>query len=961
VTASTLVGREKELAELHAALRDVSRGRGRVLFFSGGAGLGKSRLAAECIALATEQGALAVSGRCRETDGAPPYWPWTQVLRALRAKIGSALDGATFADAGLLTQALRVTPDAGAGIQVADAFLVYDAMARTLAQVAAERPLVIVLDDLHSADVGSLRMLRFVLGDVESSPIAFVGTYRDDEVAEGDLLTRILGEVATAGATRLLALEGLDASGVASVISSITGAPVEATTAEAVRARTDGNPFFVTEVARLGVDGAAPRSVREAVRARVRRLPEATRAVLATSSVLGRDFGGDLLEAVAGVRGVSLVAALQPDAQARLIASDAERQGRYRFVHALVQEVLYTDLSDEARRATHARTAEAVDALPPSERAARLDELAFHASAASHDAGSRERAATLCEAAARQAEATLALEDAARWYRRARELAPDRQPLELLFAEADALARTPDASSARSAYEEAFDRAARTGDGAAAARAALGVGSVVVSAGRIDQRLAQMLERAGRLVPPDDPASIELEARRAIEGYWQADLTSARSTAASALARARASKDSKALGAALHARQFVLRGPDDLAERVELGQRLLALAVESGDHALEISATTWLVPEHFAAGDMVAVGRAIAALDELERRVRRPLTRWHVLLFECMRAAFEGRYEGLLPTIDRTLALGRRIGSQPAELYAAAQRTVVLRDLGRAEESIRELRDLAAEYPILVTLRCSLGVLLGERGETAEAREILDLVARDDFALVPRDSLWRASVALAAQAAAVLGHARHARVAAGLLGPYVGLNVVQGVPVAWGATDHYVGVALAACGDLDAAAAHLEAAVRLHTAWGAAAFAVASRAELANVLVRRGRAEDRPRVGGLEAAVRAERERLGIVRPLLVREGRAPTPQGAARGALHGLTERETEILRLLATGRANKEIAVALRISVHTVERHLANVYAKIGARNRTDAVTSAAARGLLDGPAARRTVRPA
>ncbi len=799
----------------------------------------------------------------------------------------------------------QVLPGFGGGTNAVDPLLAYDAMAQTLARLASGRPLFVALDDLHAADAGSLRMLRFVLGDLDASPIVVLGTYRDDELGEGHLLPALLGEVSTRASARLLALDGLGASDVGTLIATITGAPVDESVAEGVRARSDGNPFFATEIARLGVEAPVPHGVREALRARICRLPEATRAVLATSSVLGRDFGGDLLDAVAGIRGVSLVAALQPAAQARLIAGDAERQGRYRFVHALVQEVLYADLSADARRSTHARAAAAFDALTPAERASRIDELAFHARAAAHDATSCERAAVLCEAAGRRAETALAYEDAARWYRRARDLKPTTLSLDLLFAEADALARTPDTNEARARYEDAFDRAARAGDGAAAARAALGVGTVVLSAGQVDQPLVRMLAHARRLVPSAGSTSVRLLAREAIEIYWQPDRAAAREAAVRALEDAQATRDPKALGEALHALRFVLRGPDDLAERIALGERRARLAVETNDEELEMSAYTWLLPESFAAGDMDAVARGIAALDGLERRVRRPLTRWHVCLFRDMRATFDGRYDGLLEAIERTCALGRRIGSQPAAMYAAAQRAVVLRDLGRAGDAIRELRALSTAYPILVTLKCDLAVLLAETGEEAEAREILERLAHDRFALVPRDSLWRGSIALAAQAAATLGEAKYARAAAALLAPYAGVNVVQGVPVALGATDHYLGLACAAAGDLEAAILHLEEAVRLHAKWGAAALGVASQAELAKALRERGRAADRSRVRGLEAAVRADGARLGIVRPLLGRDGGATSPGESRRGALHGLTERVVEIVKLLARGQA--------------------------------------------------------
>jgi len=913
-------------------------------------GLGKSRLAAEAAGLAGRRGVLTAWGRCRETEGAPAFWPWTQVLRLLREGLGAAAwERALGPDGDWLGPVL---PELAQGERSVDPFRTYDSMARALARVAADRAVVLIFDDLHSADPGSLRMLRFVAGELDASRIVIIGTYRDEEVPADHLLAQLVGELATSRAARILALDGLDRSGVEQLIASIVGAPVDPALAERVRERTAGNPFFVGEVARLGLDGPVPIGVREAIRARVRRLPEPTRAALSAASVLGRDFGGEVLESVSSLHGVSLVAALQPAAQARVITSDPERQGRYRFVHALVQEVLYTDLPEDVRRATHDRAARALDELAAPRRLARIEELAFHACSSSRDGASRARASALSEEAGARAASALACEDAARWYARAIEIAPEGEPaarlLELLFGQADAMARTPNGAEARRCYEAAFDLALRSGDGPAAARAALGVGQVVVSAGVIDQPLIRMLEQADRLLGRDDVASIRIEARVAIELYWQRDPTPARSTAARALARAEDRRDSRALGAAIHARRFVLRGPGDLEERIALGQRLVGLATATRDEELELSACAWLIPELMAAGDMVAVDRTHAALDGLERRVRRPLARWYVLLFEGMRAAFEGRFEEALAIIDRGESLGRRVGSQPASLFASAQRAVVLRELGRGAESIRPLRDLAATYPLLVTLQCELALFLAEAGETAEAGALLEQVAHDGFAAVPRDSLWRASIALAAQAAATLGQVATARAAGALLGPFAGINVVQGVPVAWGASDHFIGVAEGAAGDLDAAVASLETAVRLHAAWGAMALRASSQAELANALRQRGRAQDRGRVLGLEATVRAEAGRLGLRRPLLTRERLAARDPAQVTRAPDRLTPSEARILGLLCRGSANKEIAEALRISVHTVERHLANLYGKIGARNRADAAAFAVTRGM-------------
>lgn len=158
------VGRSAELAALSAALEEGFHGRGRLIFLSGGPGSGKSRLAMEAAELAAQRGALTGWGRCRETDGAPAFWPWIQVLRAIQK------------DHGLL----------GEAHDSADPFRTYDAVARSLAELARTRPLFLVLDDLHRADVGSLRLLRFVAPSsrrTRSRSSARIGTRRSRRAA----------------------------------------------------------------------------------------------------------------------------------------------------------------------------------------------------------------------------------------------------------------------------------------------------------------------------------------------------------------------------------------------------------------------------------------------------------------------------------------------------------------------------------------------------------------------------------------------------------------------------------------------------------------------------------------------------------------------------------------------------------------------------------------------------------
>ena len=224
---------------------------------------------------------------------------------------------------------------------------------------------------------------------------------------------------------------------------------------------------------------------------------------------------------------------------------------------------------------------------------------------------------------------------------------------------------------------------------------------------------------------------------------------------------------------------------------------------------------------------------------------------------------------------------------------------------------------MIVQYPVLATMRCQLALLLAEDGHTAEADALLDELLDGGGADLPRDSLWLGSLVILAEAAFRLDRADHAGTLLELLEPFSGRVAVLGVTVWVGAVDRGLALAAAAAGRVDEAEQWFTSALRTHEAWGAAPLVAATLAEHAAVLRRRGRRADRARLARLATT--------------------APTAGPARdRGVLTG---RESEVLGHLAGGATNRQIATRLQLSVHTVERHLANAYAKIGARNRADA----------------------
>ena len=241
-TGANFVGRERELATGRAALDDALAGDGRLLLLAGEAGIGKSRFADELAAEARVRGARVLWGRCWEAGGAPAYWPWVQSIRAyLRERDPDALRSELSSGAGDLVQMLPELAElyedlepSHSGDPQSARFRLFESTARFLRAAAAERPLVVVLDDLHAADASSLLLLRFVAGELGGCRILLVGAYRDPELGSGDPRVAALSELLRLGPTRLLRLSGVGPEAVARYIEDVAGAEPSRTLSDAI-------------------------------------------------------------------------------------------------------------------------------------------------------------------------------------------------------------------------------------------------------------------------------------------------------------------------------------------------------------------------------------------------------------------------------------------------------------------------------------------------------------------------------------------------------------------------------------------------------------------------------------------------------------------------------------------------------------------------------------------------------
>jgi predicted ATPase len=489
--APPFLGRERELAELRSALDAALAGNGALYLIAGEPGIGKTRLAGEFAREAAALGARVVRGSSVEDSGAPPYWPWIQVLRGCltegppeltgrAASVVSALSPDDTRDAPPVHGA--VAPDSETA-----RFRLFDALATVLRDLAAVAPIVVLLDDLQWADESSLLFLQFLARDLAGTRMLLLAAYRDVEARLSAEAGRRIAALACDA--RTIGLGGLGDADVARLIERTIGKPPDDGLAREVHRGTGGNPLFVDEVVRsLLAEGRldrplaggalpVPQRVRALIRRRTALVSARCRRVLSVAATLGRECDLAVLDRVCAASGDRPLDVVD-DARAAAIAAVAE--GRFAFAHDLFREVLYDDLGERERGRLHAEVGVALEHVHAGELELHLPELAHHFFRAG--SAEAEKAVVYSVRAAERAARGFAFSEAAGHYTRALErlaVAPSgnaARRCRILLALGDCLWSTGDFDEARRVYEEVADLAEGLGLAREQAQAALGFG-----------------------------------------------------------------------------------------------------------------------------------------------------------------------------------------------------------------------------------------------------------------------------------------------------------------------------------------------------------------------------------------------------------------------------------------------------------------------------------------------------
>ena len=660
-----LVGRVRELRDLHDAFEDATRGRGGVELVLGEPGIGKTRLAAALAEHAAQRGARVIWTRAQGV-GAPAYRPWAEVVRGLT----DDLDGETLRDelGAAADELLRLVPRLAARLpdarrpardddSRAARFELFDALVALLRVRSARTPVVVVIDDLHAVDEGSLVALDFVSRMLRDAAVLLVITMHERVPDRAPEATAALQNIVRAG--RRVLLGGLGREDIGRLIEQTSGLRPPPALVQSVHAATEGNPFFVREVlALLAAEGRLddppdelplPDSVRETIRRRLEPLGDGRVATLELAAIIGRTFSLAALERASPLARDCVVDALDEAVSVGLVTVVPGTLGQYRFEHGLVRDTLFVEMDDEQRMRGHRAVGEALEEVYRGAIEAHLPELAHHfLSAATF--GDPGKAVDYAERAAQRALDTLAYEQAADLYALALEALAQMQPdvprragLLLGLGAAQSRAGRP---AARAAYEAAVAAARAIGADDILARAALGFAPFALTPGYVDEtHVAVLVDALERIGAGDDRMRVRLLGSLAVALYWSDSAERRAELANEALQIARRLGDDATLAIALGSAQLATCGPDMTEQGLAWLRELFELTERTGETVMSLAARSRHVDLLLELDDIAGADVAIETLERVAHQARDRRAATFVPLHRARRAALDGRLE----------------------------------------------------------------------------------------------------------------------------------------------------------------------------------------------------------------------------------------------------------------------------------------------------------------------------
>ena len=832
-------GRAATLARLERAWADAVAGTRRFALVTGEPGIGKTTLAGELARRVHAEGGAVLLGRSDE-HAPVPFQPWIEALeRLLEALPATDADHWLTAHDGALARLLPARSAAqGPPGGPRERYLAFELARAMLDEVAARRPLLLVLDDVHWADADSLALLRHLARSAPPTRQLVVLCARPAELEPA--IAQTLADLRREGPLVHVDLAGLDEDAVAALVARRTGTS-DPEAARRLRARSGGNPFFLGELLREAQEAGGdadgpPAGVRDVIERRLARLDEATRRALDIAAVCGLEFD---IATVAEVHAQPVVDVLEAldGARAAALVTATDRRGRDAFAPALVGETIVAALPASRRARRHLAVADVLAARHDTGGAG-AGEVAWHLRAAEPLAGA-ERLATWELAAAREATAALADADAAAHYEAA--LAGGRDA-ELLVALGGAHYRAGRRERARAVFREAADLASAAGDADLLTRAAVGYGEAAVVIAAADPAAVRLLEDALAGAPAADPATAaRLLARLSIE-FYSADPARAAELSAAAVERARRLDDAGALAAALNSRRLALWSPQHVDERLAVAGEMVAAADAAGDREVQLQARSWRIVDLLELGRVREAAAEIDAYDAIAEAVALPHFGWYVPVWRGTLALLAGRWDEAAALSERALELANQADEPNGPIFVGIQRGLAL--FGRRSFPAHDRQRLVTEgaaSPAAPAWRAYVALFDAESGATQSASRLLAELTRDGPPAM--DVNWHAACALA-DVAALVGDREAGAALYALLEPHARLFPLIGRAVAClGSNELYVGRLAGLLGRHDEAEARLRRAVAANERAGAGPHAALALLRLGEALIAGGRQE----------------------------------------------------------------------------------------------------------------------
>jgi predicted ATPase/DNA-binding CsgD family transcriptional regulator len=964
-----LVGRQHELETIFRQLEESTTGRLRVVFVSGEPGIGKTRLLQEVAWRAEKSGTLVLRGGSSEAEGMPPYLPFLEALgQYIRATTSDVLCEQTGEMASVLTTILPELParllslPSSYPLPPEQARLrLYEAVGAFLAAIAAPHGLVLLLDDLQWADTATLDLLCYVAQHQATARLCFLGAYRSDELANHPALERSIMELTRSRQLMTLALGPLPETDVAELITVLVGVPPHPSLSQLLWQKSEGSPLYLEELLRAWLETGVltltpshihvssspehrlPTSISSLIRQRFSRLPKAVLETLHTAAILGRTFTSGLLAEIMGQDEELVQERLITAVQAGLLHYETSED--YTFSHDLLRAYLYNEVTPARRRRLHGFIGRVLEAQPDHEYMHQLAQLAYHFA----HSGDRVRGATYCRLAAVQAVRAAAPSEATHLYGTALELLDqnDQQRGALLMALGEAALTAGKEREAVQAFEAAKTWFTHSPDVESAARSAYGLGRAharleehAAAQTTFRQALTLLQEHA---CPEKILILVELATLLAVSlGQHSEGMAYGQQ----ALSLARELGDNRLEAMARRVVGNVLVRSNDLPTGIALLEDALALADSVQDLPEASECCACLTLAYFWSGKVQQMKEILQRRLELARRGSEPYQLRHIYPWLAGCAMGQADFSEAEQWLSQAEVVIASLASPEPRAFLLHIRGALAALQQEYDAAVEQLEQAAAIFRqlgsgMLLWYLPLLGWVQLRRGLRQEALACLKeaellLTAHESGTILTGDAIAKlANIALLLE-----DRERIARYFT-LLQPFQGLFLDELVDRVLGQLSTYQG-------NWSQANAFLEKAEIIARREGLPLELLETLKAQAQLELSRGGKGSAKRASSCFEQALHLAEQLGLSREAAgLHEQLQQMPkrsyQVQSRVLPAGLSEREVEVLGLVAKGASNRQIAEALVLSERTVSNHLFHIFNKLGVDNRAAATAFA------------------